>query len=224
MVRAATITGVGLVADKDDAFERLSLLLPELGLQGELAQLKARKVFPDELLEALVRIGNTPAADACVRRFATIEADVSMAQFKGLGRGTAYRFPRLGGALFGKVSPGTSAAATLQAAVERTIHAGYLAVLTTEQGRTASIVLATAEELWSAFIPLSYSVPAHLRDIAMDLCAFDAFWFAVLERCGLAKDVEQWKRGRTSPMSQSISGLCPVGVALSLAERGMARP
>ena len=224
MVRAATITGVGRVADKDDAFERLSLLLPVLGLQRELAQFKADDLFTDELMERLVRIGNTPAADECIRRFATIEADVSMAQFRGLGRSTAYKFPRLGGALHAKVSPGRSAAATLQAAVERTIHAGYLALLTTEQVSTAPIVTATAEELWRTFIPVSYGVPAHLRNTALDLCAFDTFWFAVLERCGLGKDVKQWKGGRQSPMSQSIGGLCTVGVALSLAERGLAEP
>jgi hypothetical protein len=223
MVRAATITGVGPVANRDDAVERLSLLLPGLGLQRELAQFKAERVFIDELIEALVRTGNTPAADACIRRFATIEADVSMAQFKGLGRGTAYKFPRLGGALHGKVSPGSSAAATLQAAVERTIHAGYLAVLT-ERGSTAPIVVVTAEELWSAFIPVSYDLPEHLRNIALDLCAFDAFWFAVLERCGLGKDVKDWKSGRPSQIRQSIGGLCSVGVALALAERGPAKP
>ena len=43
---------------------------------------------------------------------------------------------------------GSTEAALLQAAVERTIDAGYLAVLTTEKGPTAPIALTDTETLW----------------------------------------------------------------------------
>jgi hypothetical protein len=162
----------------------------------------------------------TPPADACIVRFAHLEADVSHGELVGLGRQSAARFPRLGGVLHERVEPGGDAAALVLAATTRTIRAGYQAVLATGQVADDEIVHHDAEDLWATFVPMSYCVPRAVAQVAWDVCRFEDMWVAVLDELGMERDASRLAGGQVSPLNRSIRGLSTVGVALALAERG----
>lgn len=79
----------------------------------------------DEALEA----SRSNVAEGCLARFAAIESDISSSVTKGLGRVSAVGFPRLGGVLHGELRKKPKAASFVRAAVELTVHSGYLAVI-----------------------------------------------------------------------------------------------
>jgi len=160
------------------------------------------------------------AAEACIASFAGLEADVSSGELSGVGRVSAVRFPRLGGVLHGRIAPGSRAAALLTTAVERTIRAGYQAALATQQVASVPVEHRDAEELWAAFVPVSYRIPRSVATTTWDVCRFDLFWVELLTELGLDGDANRFGNGHVSPLSRSIRGLSTVGVALALAERG----
>jgi hypothetical protein len=162
----------------------------------------------------------TGAAEVCLTRFATDEADVSRGDLHGLGRASAVRFPRLGGVLHGRVAPGTRAATLVVVGAERTIRAGYQAALATNQVADEPVLHDDATALWGAFLPASYRIPRTVAAVAWDVCRFDEFWVHLLGELGLDGDAKRFGNGHVSPLSRSIRGLSTVGVALALTERG----
>jgi hypothetical protein len=162
----------------------------------------------------------TGAAERCITRFALHEADVTSAELAGLGRVSSVRFPRLGGVLHGRVTPGGHAAALLTVGAERTVRAGYRAALATHEVANVPIEHVDVEDLWDAFLPASYRIPRAVAATAWDICRFDEFWVQLLVTLGLEGDATRLGNGRVSPLSRSIRGLSTVGVALALTERG----
>ena len=138
----------------------------------------------------------------------------------GVGRVSAVRFPRLGGVLHGRIAPATRAAALLTGGAERTIRAGYQAAVATHQVADVRVERADADELWDAFLPVSYRIPRSVAAAAWEVCRFDVFWVELLTELGLDGDANRFGNGHVSPLSRSIRGLSTVGVALALAERG----
>lgn len=162
----------------------------------------------------------TRAAESCLVRFAALEADVSNGDLAGVGRVSAVRFPRLGGVLHGRIAPATRAAELLTGGAERTIRAGYQAAVATHQVADVRVERADVDELWDAFLPVSYRIPRSVAATAWEVCRFDVFWVELLTELGLDGDANRFGNGHVSPLSRSIRGLSTVGVALALAERG----
>jgi hypothetical protein len=160
------------------------------------------------------------AVEACIRRFAVAEADVTTPDVDGLGRVSGVRHPRLGGVLNGRVEPGSAAADALRSAVERTIRAGYLTALSARQVASRPIVHEDVDELWEAFVPNSYRIPRKVAATVWEVCRFDDFWSGVLEDLGLDGDAARFANGHVSDISRSIRGLSTVGMMLALVERG----
>jgi hypothetical protein len=159
-------------------------------------------------------------AESCITRFAADEANVSSADIVGLGRVSGVRYPRLGGVLHGRIEPGSLEAARLQAAVERTIRAGYQTALSAPQVAKVSVLHHNADALWAAFVPASYRSPRRVAATAWEACRFDEFWVGVLEELGLDGDAVRFANGQVSALSRSIRGLSTVGLMLALTERG----
>ena len=130
------------------------------------------------------------------------------------------RFPRLGGVLHGRVADDARTAALVVLDVEQTVRAGYLAALATEEVAAEPVQIASASELWDAFVPASYRIPRSIAATAWELCRFDDYWVRRLEELGLEGDARRLGKARTSALSRSIRGLSTVGVALAIAERG----
>ncbi len=156
----------------------------------------------------------------CVRRFATVEANVTDPSLDGLGRVSGARVPRLGGLLHGRVFAGSAAAALVRTAVEQTIRAGYLAAVLTEQVSSVPVHELDADVLWHSLLRLSYRIPRDAGVAAWELCGLDDYWVGVLAQCGLDRDAHRMAAGVHTPLSRAIRGLAGVGVALAIAERG----
>ena len=161
-----------------------------------------------------------PAAEQCVVRFAAAEADVASSDPIGLGRTSAVRFPRLGGVLHGRVAPGTREALMLTTGAARTIRAGYHAALTTRRVAGEPIEHRSADELWDAFVPVSYRIPRSVAAIAWDVCRFEELWVELLLALDLEREAYRIGNGYASTLQRSIRGLSTVGVALAVTERG----
>jgi len=165
----------------------------------------------------------TAPAEACIARFARLEADVSHDGLVGVGRHSAARFPRLGGVLHDRIAPGSEEAALLLTGTTQTALAGYQVVVATGEVANEAIAHHDTEALWAAFVPVSYRVPQPIAQSIWDVCRFEDYWVALLVELGLDGDASRFGNGQTSSLSRSIRGLSTVGTALALAERGARR-
>jgi hypothetical protein len=201
----------------DDELAPAPLTAIELGAEIVLS---GASMVVDSLTSGEWEALASDAAEACIARFADAEADVASSDLAGLGRTSGVRFPRLGGALYGRIVPGSAAEAILRDAIERTIRAGYHTALAMQQVTRVPVLHEDEDELWAAFAPESYRLPRRVAAMTWEICRFDDFWIGVLEELGLEGDAVRFAKGHVSALSRSIRGLSTVGLALALAERG----
>lgn len=79
------------------------------------------------------------------------------------------------------------------------------------------------DELWTQWIPVSYSTTQEMFDCVYGIAAVMSFWRTIVESLGLSKMAKQLRKDKTSPLSSSLSGLATTGAALAFVERGMIR-
>src|SRR6478609_2578406 len=161
--------GAANPTDVSDLLERVSLSYVDLGLETDLRgyEKEIRAALSQSELEVAVGFAQSDRVIECVRRLARIEADLSTDNEKGLGRVSTGGFPRLGGALHKEARRLELAPDALQYAVERTIHAGYLAMMLGSKVGTWPRVELTAEEMWLGWIPITYNVAPQAAAFAM---------------------------------------------------------
>jgi hypothetical protein len=215
------LTGAAEILDRADMYSRMSLFAPELGLGFPDGALSKFDQIDDLRLVQILRDASSPWILSSIRKFATIEGDCTSANRKGLGRVSSESIPRLGALLHKEVSRGNCDLNLLSAAIERSIHAGYISVIALTGAGKMPILRKDADQLWDDWIPKSYSVPQDGRDVVFDNCGIDNFWSEVLKRGGFEQSLKDLLKGERqySEVANSIGNLCCTGVGLFSAER-----
>lgn len=213
------LSGIDRIQSREDLYARITLLIPELGLRlGD-----EHRAFLDEIDDSVVnkaiKDGSSESVIECVRRFSSIEGNCYDSNLKGLGRVSSHGFPRLGGVLNAELRKGSSSPELIIAAVERTVHAGYLAAAALTKAGERTVEVADVDQLWNEWIPLAYPLNNQGSDLVFNNCALDDFWTACLERFSFPKALKKLKSGRATDIGASIGGLATTGIGLFLAER-----
>jgi hypothetical protein len=212
-------SGIAKIQSRTDLYSRISLLIPDVGLSlGD-----AHKAFLDKLDDArvnrVIEEGSSETITQIIRRFSSIEGNCYDSNLKGLGRVSPHSFPRLGGVLNPEVERGTGNSEMIVAAVERTVHAGYLTAAALVAGEDRKVRVTDVHQLWDRWLPLAYSISDRMADVVFNTCAIDDFWMACLDKFTFPKALKKLKSGRPSEIGASIGGLATTGLGLFLAER-----
>lgn len=215
------LTGAAEILDRSDMYSRMSLSAPELGLGFPDGALYKFDQIDDLRLAQVIRDASSPWILSSIRKFANFEGDCSNPNRKGLGRVSSESIPRLGALLHDEASQGNCDLELLSAAVERSIHAGYISVIALTGAGKMPILRKDSEQLWEDWIPKAYSVPQDGSDLVFSNCGIDQFWSEVLKKGGFVKSHKNFlsaSRGY-SEVANSIGNLCCTGVGLFSAER-----
>jgi hypothetical protein len=215
------LSGASEVLNRADMYARMTLSVPELGIQIPQAGYEIYDKIDDTALARIMKDATSPWILSCIHKFAVIEGDCTSSNRKGLGRVSSESIPRLGAILHKEVSKGGCDTQLLQAAIERSIHAGYLAMIALTNAGTKPVLRADPDQLWDDWIPKSYSVPEHISELVFNHCNIDGFWSAILENGGFKKSHKELLKGekRYSEIANSIGNLCCTGIGLFGAER-----
>jgi hypothetical protein len=213
------LSGVDRITSRSDLFARLTLLSTEVGLYIEHEDQKFFNEIDDSVVDRAIADGSSDHLLECIRRFASIEGNCFDSNLKGLGRISSQGFPRLGGVLNSEMKKNRAIPEAIVAAVERTIHAGYLAAATLTKAGESAVVVTDIDQLWNDWIPLAYPMNDHGSNLVFSNCALDDFWSSCLEQFGFTKALKKMKSGRVSDIAASIGGLATTGVGLFSAER-----
>ena len=215
------LSGVSEVLDRADMYSRMSLSVAELGIQVPQAAVEKFDHIDDSALARIIKDASSPWILSCIRKFAVIEGDCTRSNRKGLGRVSSESIPRLGALLHEEVSKGDCDTKLLQAAIERSIHAGYITVIALTGAGKMPILRADPDQLWEDWIPKSYSIPEDGSDLIYNNCGIDSFWSAILKQGGFKKSHNDLLKGEKeySDVGNSIGNLCCTGVGLFAAER-----
>ena len=216
------LTGAADPTSLDDLLERMTLRPSSLRLGTGTSNFRSRldEVFGPERLPTIFDRCPSPGAQAVIAKFACIEADITNPGLKGVGRMIPAAFPRLGGILYGDARQ--EAAAVLRAAVERTLHAGYLLALTLDLNLERPISITNPDTLWERLVPLAFESSSDLHDYVYALADVWDFWERILVGLGMAKRARGLKR--PSKIMSNISGLAIPGTMLAYIERGDGGP
>lgn len=211
-------TGAAEILSSEDFLIRMTLLNPQLGLPvDDQAKDSLAQVQPSRVNYAVSR-GSSKEVLECVRRFASIEGNCHDPNRKGLGRVSADGFPRLGGVLYSEAQERPTAIDVITCAVERTVHAGYLAAALLSNETRKSPDPIDVESLWNRWVPISYSAGPNEADLVFNTCAIEDFWLAVLADIGFEASLAKLESGQPSDLSMSLGGLATTGPGLFLAE------
>lgn len=213
------ISGIDKIQSRTDLYARITLLVPEIGLQLVEEHKAYLDEIDDSIIEKAIVDGSSPSLIECIRRFASIEGNCFDPNLKGLGRVSSHGFPRLGGVLNAEATKGGSHPEMIIAAVERTVHAGYLAAAALTKAGERAVEITDVEQLWNDWIPLAYPLNDQGSDLVFNNCALDDFWMACLEKFSFPKALKKLKSGRATDIGASIGGLATTGIGLFLAER-----
>jgi len=215
------LSGAEKIINRADMYARMSLSVTELGIQIPDAAIEKFDHIDDSALARIIKDASSPWILSCIRRFAVIEGDCTNSNGKGLGRVSSESIPRLGAILNREFIEGGCDSTFLQAAIERSIHAGYITVIALTGAGNMPILRADPDQLWEDWVPKSYSVPEDGSDLVYNNCNIDTFWSAVLKECGFKKAYKNLMKGEReySEVANSIGNLCCTGVGLFAAER-----
>ena len=215
------LSGAAEILNRADMYSRMSLSVAELGIQIPQAAVEKFDQIDDSALARIIKDASSPWILSCIRKFAVIEGDCTSSNRKGLGRVSSESIPRLGAILNSEFSEGGCDSTLLQAAIERSIHAGYITVIALTGAGNMPILRADPDQLWEDWAPKSYSVPEDGSDLVYNNCDIDSFWSAVLQECGFKKSHKNLMKGerKYSEVANSIGKLCCTGVGLFAAER-----
>ena len=215
------LSGAAEILNRADMYSRMSLSVPELGIQLLQAGYETYDKIDDTALARIIKDASSPWILSCIRKFALIEGDCTRSNRKGLGRVSSESIPRLGAILHKEVSRGECDTLLLQAAIERSIHAGYIAMIALTNVGTKPVLRADPDQLWVDWIPKSYSVPEHISELVFNNCNIDGFWSEILKNGGFKKSHKEFMKGerRYSEIANSIGNLCCTGIGLFGAER-----
>ena len=213
------VSGIDRIQSRADLYVRITLLLPELGLKLGDEHKAHLDEIDDSIVNKAIEEGSSESVIECVRRFSSIEGNCHDSNLKGLGRVSSHGFPRLGGVLNSEVKKSGSNPEMIIAAVERTVHAGYLAAATLTKAGERAVEVADVDQLWNEWIPLAYPLNNQGSDLVFNNCALDDFWTACLDTFSFPKALKKLKSGRATDIGASIGGLATTGVGLFLAER-----
>ena len=213
------ISGIDRVQSRADLYGRITLLIPELGLKLGDEHRASLDEIDDSIVNKAIEDGSSESVIECIRRFSSIEGNCYDGNLKGLGRVSSHGFPRLGGVLNAEVRKGSSSPEFIIAAVERTVHAGYLAAAALTRAGERAVEVTDVDQLWNEWIPLAYPLNNQGSDLVFNNCALDDFWTACLERFSFPKALKKLKSGRATDIGASIGGLATTGIGLFLAER-----
>jgi hypothetical protein len=215
------LTGAAEILDRADMYSRMALSCPELELGLPDGALQKFDQIDDSKLAQVIKDANSPWILSSIRKFAAIEGDCSNPNRKGLGRVSSESIPRLGALLHDEASQGDCDLNLLNAAVERSIHAGYITVLALTGAGKMPILRKESEQLWEDWIPKAYSVPQDGSDLVFNNCGIQDFWIQVLKTGGFVKSYQNFLSGglQYSEVANSIGNLCCTGVGLFSAER-----
>ena len=123
------LSGAVEILNRADMYSRMTLSVPELGIQIPQAGYEIYDKIDDTALARIMKDASSPWILSCIRKFAVIEGDCTSSNRKGLGRVSSESIPRLGAILNKEFSKGECDTQLLQAAIERSIHAGYVAMI-----------------------------------------------------------------------------------------------
>jgi hypothetical protein len=215
------LTGAAEILNRADMYSRMALSIPELNLGFPDGALHKFDQIDDLKLAQVIKDASSPLILSSIRKFATIEGDCLNPNRKGLGRVSSESIPRLGALLYEEASQGNCDLQLLSAAVERSIHAGYISVIALTGAGKMPILRKDNEQIWDDWIPKAYSVPQDGSDLVFNNCGIDQFWSEVLKRGGFKKSHKDFlSAGRGySEVANSIGNLCCTGVGLFSAER-----
>jgi hypothetical protein len=215
------LTGAAEILNRADMYSRMALSIPELNLGFPDGALHKFDQIDDLKLAQVIKDASSPLILSSIRKFATIEGDYLNPNRKGLGRVSSESIPRLGALLYEEASQGNCDLQLLSAAVERSIHAGYISVIALTGAGKMPILRKDNEQIWDDWIPKAYSVPQDGSDLVFNNCGIDQFWSEVLKRGGFKKSHKDFlSAGRGySEVANSIGNLCCTGVGLFSAER-----
>ncbi len=216
------LTGASVPADMDDLLARMTLRIASLGLGGGANEIRSNfdtTYGPERLPKVLARCASPGAAEV-IARFAGGEANINNAGLKGVGRMSGLAFPRLGGVLQPDAPP--QAGEVLRAAVERTLHAGYLLALTVEKNLERPITIEDPDTLWSRLVPLAFEPGPNLHEYVYGLAVVSEFWDKILSGLAMPKQAKALRR--PSKIASTISGLAIPGAMLAYVERGDGAP
>lgn len=215
------LTGAAEILDRADMYSRMALTIPELDLGLPNGALNKFDQIDDLKLAQVIQDASSPWILSSIRKFATIEGDCSNSNRKGLGRVSSESIPRLGALLHDEARQGDCDLNLLNAAIERSIHAGYIAVLALTGAGKMPILRKDNEQLWEDWIPKAYSVPQDGSELVFSNCGIQDFWIQVLKTGGFVKSYQNFLSGGSqySEVANSIGNLCCTGVGLFSAER-----
>lgn len=215
------LSGAAEVLNRADMYSRMSLSATELGIQIPQAAVEKFDHIDDSALARIIKDASSPWILSCIRKFAFIEGNCTSSNRKGLGRVSSESIPRLGAILHQEFSQGGCDAVLIQAAIERSIHAGYITVIALTNAGKMPILRADPDQLWENWIPKSYSIPEDGSDLIYNNCGIDSFWSAVLKQGGFKKSHNDLLNGETqySDVAGALGNLCCTGIGLFAAER-----
>lgn len=215
------LSGAAEILNRADMYSRMTLSIPELEIQIPQAGYEIYDKIDDIALARVMKDASSPWILSCIRKFAVIEGNCASSNRKGLGRFSSESIPRLGAILHKEFIRGECDTQLLQAAIERSIHAGYIAMIALTNAGAKPVLRPDPDQLWDDWIPKSYSVPEHISDLVFNHCNIDGFWSAILKKGGFKKSHEELLKGETrySEIANSIGNLCCTGIGLFGAER-----
>ncbi len=214
-------SGADLATSDRDFVQRAGLLVDELDMGGQLVDemlAGVRREVGNEHLEEARSAANSDVAIELIHRFAVIEGNIDSTDRNGIGRVSSVSFPRFGGVLAREARRHKVDEADIVRAMERTIHASYLATLLAVPSVARTPRIKDTEAVWKRFIPGAYVVPEAFINEVFRIPAFEAFWERALERWGMPKADKQLSKVG-SDFGVSLGGLCGVGIALACSER-----
>ena len=215
------LTGASIILNRADMYSRMSLSAPELGMHLSQDAIKMYDQIDDFVLARTIKDASSPWILSCISKFALIEGNCKESNRKGLGRVTSESIPRLGAILHKEAQNGGCDTNLLVAAIERSIHAGYIAAIALTGAGRMQILRNDSDQLWENWIPKSYSIPDDGSNLVYDNCNIDTFWLKVLKLGGFDKSFKDLSNSQNhyTDVANSIGNLCCTGIGLFNAER-----
>ena len=215
--------GAQPISGREDLYRRTALLFDDLGMGGDFYQ-QFKQGIESQMPESEIHAWELETTRSShtiplIKRFSAVEGDTNNTGIKGQGRvSTAY--PRMGGALSTAASKARVPSSRVIAAVELTVHAGYLASLLVLESIPTKPFRTNTEIVWEKWILEAYTVPSSGVEMIWEVVAFEEFWQRFLTQTGMKKPAQEFqKQKRSSPFVNSFSGLIGVGLALAAVER-----